>query len=228
MSRHESLQRIARHLMLRGSFIDKLGLYDGKMGIVLFFMNYSRYTGCKIYERFAGELIDEIYEEIHVDYSLNFGNGLAGIGWGMEYLIRNGFVKANPDEVLKELDDRILERDVRRVKDHSMENGLRGIATYVISRCAGRDYPGTFEDYIIDLLQALQASSPDDKENFRLADILQAILNGEEASNEMDFLSGFISKIHIKDPLNFIVGRNLGIRGGHAGIGLKLMWEEEV
>jgi len=79
MNKHEVLQRIARYLMLHSSFTDKIGLFDGKMGVILFFMNYARYTGCKRYEKFAGELIDEIYTEIHIDCSANFGNGLAGI-----------------------------------------------------------------------------------------------------------------------------------------------------
>lgn len=228
MNKQEVLQRIARYLMLHSSFTDQLGLFDGKMGVTLFFMNYSRYTKCKRYEKFAGELIDEIYAEIHIDCSPNFGNGLAGIGWGMEYLIRNHFVKADPDKVLKELDNRILERDVRRVKDFSVENGLKGIATYVISRCADREYSYIFEDYIIDLAQALQASTPDDKESFRLAGILQDIIKKNVTSNETDFLDKFIAKIHINDPVNFIVGRNLGIRGGHAGIGLKMMQEENL
>ena len=78
------------------------------------------------------------------------------------------------------------------------------------------------------MAQALQASTPDDKESFRLADILQDIINKNETSNETDFLDRFIAKIQIKDPLNFIIGRNLGIRGGHAGIGLKMMQEESV
>ena len=63
MNKQEVLQRTARYLMLHSSFTDKIGLFEGKMGIILFFMNYSRYTRCKRYEKFAGELIDEIYEE---------------------------------------------------------------------------------------------------------------------------------------------------------------------
>ncbi|GCB35512.1 lanthionine synthetase LanC family protein [Bacteroides faecalis] len=227
-NKQEMLQRIARYLMLHSSFMDKIGLFEGKMGIILFFMNYSKYTGCKRYEKFAGELIDEIYAEIHIDCSPNFGNGLAGIAWGMEYLIRNNFVKADPDEVLRELDYRILERDVRRVKDFSIENGLKGIAIYVISRCAGREYSSIFKDYIIDLVHSLQTNIPDDTECLRLIGILQDIINKKETSCEMDFLDNFIAQIHVNDPLNFIVNRNLGIKEGHAGIGLKMMQEESV
>ncbi|MDR2773648.1 MAG: hypothetical protein LBC19_02690 [Tannerella sp.] len=41
----EILPRIANHLMINASFLSDLGLYHGKMGIVLFFAHYSRYTG---------------------------------------------------------------------------------------------------------------------------------------------------------------------------------------
>ena len=34
MNKHEVLQRIARYLMLHSSFTDKIGLFDGKMGVI--------------------------------------------------------------------------------------------------------------------------------------------------------------------------------------------------
>lgn len=229
MNRQEVLQRIARYLMLHSSFTDNIGLFDGKMGIVLFFMNYSRYTGCKRYEKFAGELIDEIYAEIRIDCSSNFGNGLAGIAWGMEYLIRNGFVMADPNEILEEVDNRILERDARRVKDFSLENGLKGVAYYAISRCEGREYPFIFKGYMIDLVQALEANALADEESLLLIGILQDIINKSEISKEIDFLTKLIDRIHINNSFAFVEGRYLGIRmGGYAGIGLKMMREEEV
>lgn len=38
------LKRIANHQMLCGSFCQNLGLLHGKMGLVLFFFHYARYT----------------------------------------------------------------------------------------------------------------------------------------------------------------------------------------
>ena len=62
---NELLQRIANHLVINSIFLDNFGLFYGKMGIVIFFYHYSRYTNNPIYEEFAGELLDEIFEEIH-------------------------------------------------------------------------------------------------------------------------------------------------------------------
>lgn len=104
---NKRLQRIANVLLLNASFIDNPGLLNGKMGIAIFFYHYSRYTKNKVYEEYAGELIDEIYEEINTSTPVNFENGLTGIGWGIEYLVHNGFIEANTDEVLADIDNYI-------------------------------------------------------------------------------------------------------------------------
>jgi hypothetical protein len=101
------LQRIANVLLLNASFIDNPGLLNGKMGIAIFFYHYSRYTNNKIYEDYAGELIDEIYEQINTSTPVNFENGLTGIGWGIEYLVKNKFVQADTDEALADIDNTV-------------------------------------------------------------------------------------------------------------------------
>lgn len=101
------LQRIANVLLLNASFINNLGLLNGKMGIAIFFYQYARYTGSKMFGDYAGELIDEIYEEINTNTPVDFANGLTGIGWGIEYLVKNGFVAADTDEALAEVDNTV-------------------------------------------------------------------------------------------------------------------------
>lgn len=93
------LRRSANVLLLNASFIDNLGLLNGKMGIAIFFYHFARYTGSKIFEEYASELLDEIYEEINTNTPVDFANGLTGVGWGIEYLVKNGFVEADTDEV---------------------------------------------------------------------------------------------------------------------------------
>ena len=62
---NDLLSRIAGHLIINTSFIKDLGLYNGKMGIILFFAHYAQYTQKDIYHDFAGKLLEEIYAEIH-------------------------------------------------------------------------------------------------------------------------------------------------------------------
>jgi hypothetical protein len=101
-------QRIINSLILNGSFVDSPGLMHGKTGIAIYFYHLARNTGNTIYEEYAGGLIDEIYKEIHSKTYCDFENGLAGIGWGIEYLIRNKFIEADSNDVLEDIDNRLI------------------------------------------------------------------------------------------------------------------------
>ena len=122
------------YLTINSSFLGDLGLFHGIMGIVLFFAHYARVTQNKQYEDFAEILLDEIYEEIHWDLPINLENGLCGIGWGIEYLVQHGFMEGNTDEILADIDRKVLEIDPLRISDLSFRRGLTGIIFYVIAR----------------------------------------------------------------------------------------------
>lgn len=128
-------QRITNILLLNASFIDNLGLMHGKMGIAIYFFHLARETQNQIYEDYAGELIDEIYEEITLETSLDFENGLAGIGWGIEYLVQNGFIEADTDEVLEEFDNKLFKQLVYSTPQNiGLLNGLTGLGAYFLKR----------------------------------------------------------------------------------------------
>ncbi|MFV0269565.1 MAG: lanthionine synthetase LanC family protein [Draconibacterium sp.] len=128
-------ERLTNALLLNASFIDNLGLMHGKMGIAIFFFHLARETKNSIYEDYAGELIDEIYEEITSTVPIDFENGLVGIGWGIEYLVQNGFIDADTDEVLEEFDNRIFKKFIDQTPTElNLLNGLIGIGAYFLKR----------------------------------------------------------------------------------------------
>ena len=135
----ELLYRIANHLIMHTSYFSNLGLYHGKMGIVLFFAHYARFTNCSIYDDFAGELIDDIFEDIDDELPINFESGLCGIGWGIEYLLKNGFLEDCSSEILSEIDKKIMEKDLTRISDISVKTGLKGISYYIYKRINSLD-----------------------------------------------------------------------------------------
>ena len=100
-------QRIIDALQMHASFIDNAGLFHGKMGIALYFFHLGRLTDREEFTLFAEELLDEVIEALPRGLPVDFANGLTGIGWAVEYLIRNGFVDADADEVLEEIDAKI-------------------------------------------------------------------------------------------------------------------------
>ena len=135
----ERLQRIANVLLLNASFLDNPGLLNGKMGIAIFFYNYSRFSKNKIYEDYAGELLDEIYEEISTSTPVNFENGLTGMGWGIEYLVKNGFVQADTDEALEEIDNAIYRHRINSPVLINTGDDLFGYGFYHIARILGHE-----------------------------------------------------------------------------------------
>ena len=128
-------QQIISTLLLNASFIDNIGLMHGKMGISIsiFFFHLARQTKNQIYEDYAGELIDEINEEISANTPVNFENVLARIGRGIKYLAQNGFIETNTDNVLEEFDNQILKvLNFNTPKEISFINGIIGFGAYFI------------------------------------------------------------------------------------------------
>ena len=124
---------IIHELLLRSSLIQDIGLLQGKMGLVIFFMYYHQYTKEALYEDVANELLDEIVEGLHKDLPITFDSGLPGIGWGIDYLIHKGFIGGDSKEICEEIDHKIMETDPRRMTDYSFETGLGGILLYVLT-----------------------------------------------------------------------------------------------
>lgn len=128
------LNRIANHCLFYGSFNSDLGLYNGKMGMVIFFFHYARYTGNTLYENFAEEFLNEILDSLHNGTLISFKRGLSGIGWGILYLIKQGFMETDIQETFKDIDDKIMEYNLLNMKDQSLETGAKGVATYAHNR----------------------------------------------------------------------------------------------
>lgn len=104
------------------------------MGAVLFFFHYARYTGNVLYENYAEELFDEVYNDVNKGISYGFANGLCGIGWAVEYLVKQEFIEGDTDDALEEIDRQVMVYNPTRISDYSFANGLDGIVCYVLSR----------------------------------------------------------------------------------------------
>jgi hypothetical protein len=211
--------------MLNSSFTNNIGLLHGKMGVSILFFHYANYTKKKIYKDFAGDLIDEIYKEIHLQYPKDFKNGLCGIAWGIEYLIRHKFVLADPDEVLEDIDRQILEWDVRRIANCSLEKGLKGISYYVLSRCGDESscFKTKNRNYIIDLIYSMRRQTPD-AEILSTINQLDALLSKNKTPDFNDLIKQLIDKVHYVPSKVFVQARPWGISdNGLAGIALKMI-----
>ncbi|RZJ85747.1 MAG: hypothetical protein EOO20_19720, partial [Chryseobacterium sp.] len=131
----------AEHLIgLLNSNEDDYGLYNGKMGICIALFAAHRISGDTKYISSAHELLDEISNNVHNVKELGLGAGLAGVGWGIEWVIQNGFLDEDSNEILSDLDDELY-RDVifSRSQNISVYNGALGKAIYFYKRLKSKD-----------------------------------------------------------------------------------------
>ena len=159
------LKEIIDNQILNGSFSTDQSLLNGRMGLSLFFFHCSRLLHNRFYEDFAGELLEDICLHLPFDLAVDFADGFCGIGWAVEYMRRQGFVEGDTNEILKEIDGKVMERDLRCTADTSFEHGLEGIVSYVRARLdsprrESNELP--FDtDYLEDLKNACQRTGVD-------------------------------------------------------------------
>lgn len=218
------LLRISNYLLINYSFIPDISLFYGKMGGVIFFCHYGRYTDNKLYEEFAGELLDELYEEISADIPVGLSRGLCGIGWGVEYLVSNKFMKGDTSKILADLDKRIMNIDVKRIDDLSMETGLEGILFYINTRLRLFKKQIPFDSsFLKDVFERLNTSTLSENSQLQTVfDEYRNIINGKiGAKNGIQFPAWIFKKLPNK--IDLLYDHPIGVTDGLTGVGLKLI-----
>ena len=118
------------------NFVDKnQGLLNGNMGLAIFLYQLSFITKDHEIDQMADELLDRIFDNLTTFTSADFENGLAGIGWGIEYFIENGFSEGNPDEILWEIDNKVFQiLNCENLYCFDLSIGLTGYLFYLNKR----------------------------------------------------------------------------------------------
>lgn len=130
------LERISTFIFQNRSYIPEIGLINGKMGIAIFYYQYSRYTGNSMIENYAVEMIKEIYDGINIKISPYFTYGLTGIGWGIEYLDRLNYIDCDRD--FAELDNTIYRQMQNNPILLNTGEEFFGFGFYHVARLTGR------------------------------------------------------------------------------------------
>lgn len=142
-TKDEIMLMIANTFVVYVYHIENNGLVDGKTGAMLFLYRYAALSGNEEYEELAGQLLDGIMK-IAPSLPPGFESGLAGVGWAISRLMREGLVEGKPDNVLRAIDERVLGRmecDRKSILGQAvyMAERLRNTTPeYGLARYAGR------------------------------------------------------------------------------------------
>jgi len=133
----EKLHEINGCLVENAKGENGLGLLHGKLGLSIYFFQLARKTENQEFLEAAENLIGEIFEKLsEAKFPTDFENGLAGIAWGISYLVNSDFVEADLDDTLGELDDRIFKflEDQKTNLPANFRSGIIGYLAYCLDR----------------------------------------------------------------------------------------------
>lgn len=172
---HEKLKEISLILLKEVPDLKSAGLLNGKMGISLYFYHLAEETGTQEYHEIAGQLIDEVYEDVNSSrLPPDFATGLAGIAWGIEHLARHGFVDAETDLVLQDVDDKIYQYLTNNTDlPAGVRQGILGYMLYILARLEGKDLNAAndatliFQHLLSELINRLCVAIEEGKPEFR-------------------------------------------------------------
>jgi len=130
----QDLIQIAERLLLNGTLTECPGLVQGKTGIAIFFFHYAKHTNNTLFADYAMDLIVRIQSQLHFNSPADYAGGIAGIGVGLDYLVRNNLLEAEAD-IFEDLDQRMYRAVIYEPRyNFSLLEGLTGYGKYWISR----------------------------------------------------------------------------------------------
>lgn len=213
-------QKLLHHLILHSYDSPMaLGLFDGMAGVMLVLANYSRERNEPNVECVSDFLMEKIISHIPKDMTIGLAHGLAGIGWAIEYLIQNGYMKGCGIDLTEEIDKQIMALNIHRIKDESLDTGSLGLAHYVLAHMQGAIQQRKFafdQKYLDDWEELLRINKAKNDTWKSLDHTYSCIIKG--------------NMIYDMNPYQFcqvpkrVPMTNLGLRRGLAGyIGLHLL-----
>lgn len=152
-------QKWIHHLMLHSRDITDIGLFSGKFGIALVLFKYAKHNKSRAIQLLAESLIEEVLHSLGEKISLDLATGLCGIGWGIEYLLQNRFMKGDSLDICEVIDKKIVMENPLFIDDVSLDTGLEGKLHYILAHIQGTRERGVPfpPEYLIMLKNKLKA-----------------------------------------------------------------------
>lgn len=103
------------------------GLYDGKLGLCIYFFHLARQTGQEEYKKYAENLLENCVAEINSHLGADIENGLSGFALTLGYLTERQFISGDVNRSLSEIDSIIF----RELNFKWLENPNQSGASYI-------------------------------------------------------------------------------------------------
>lgn len=125
-------QKILHHVICKSYDVISPGLLKGSMGVCITLYCVSERDRSKAVRTFADRLLNICIENISIDTSIGFSNGLCGIAWGMDFLLQRNYITGNSKKICEDIDRRISQICPQRL-DCNLEYGFKGLLHYLLA-----------------------------------------------------------------------------------------------
>lgn len=135
MNLHSYLKEISLEAIAKCSQTNDAGLIGGKMGLCINVYELGKAFNDEELIALGDNMLDDVFSLIQTETTVDFSSGILGIGWGIEHLVQNGFVDADTNEVLLDLDNRLFTNKLLGVNTTmDLNKGFLGVGSYYIKR----------------------------------------------------------------------------------------------
>lgn len=124
---------LVNYLALQAAQISENGLYHGRMGIILSLYCHGKVHNNLCLCNYASDILQNTSTD-YCDGDISLENGLSGLGLGFTLLYKAGMFKDNLNEILYDVDKKIMSVDPRRMEDLSFRRGALGVLSYIRTR----------------------------------------------------------------------------------------------
>ena len=186
------IQHLGDYLLINGIGSPILGFSEGKAGISILLFELAQELGDDYYSKYGFEFLQ--HSLLSKTESVEFFNGLTGIGYTLLYLINNGFIHADFSEMFSEKHKLILEKKIENPHPVDLFYYLE---YYRISGVKSRDF-----DLLIERFLQIRTST------IHIKYVLEQIKKKNVDDNSTDESTELISKIFLNE---FYENLSLGI-----------------
>lgn len=130
-------QKLMHQVVLHANDVPARGLFGGQMGIVLVLSEYARLRKLRPLRTATNFLLDLLLTNLSTAATLGFADGLTGIGWGVEYLLQHKFQRGSGVEICEAIDQKLMQQNILRQTDLTLEQGVEGWLHYIIAHLQG-------------------------------------------------------------------------------------------
>ena len=144
-----------------------VSLFHGKMGLVIYFFQLSKIESNPDYYSLADKLLDQVLlNDLSRNQSIDVEDGLAGVGLGVTWLVKNRFIEAELNEMLEVIDNAIFRRISFQNDSPNLQTikllHLTGYLYIRLQEQTDKDMQTLYQDLIIKILNMLYPKIDDD------------------------------------------------------------------